>query len=134
MTARYPQENESSAKTVMTTESPTARSLPTTTRNARYVPGQIVRHRRFDYRGVIVDVDPDFQGSEQWYEEMAKSRPPKDRPWYHVLVDQADTMTYVAERHLDEDPDDSPIEHPMLEDYLGERLADGRYAPRHTMN
>lgn len=102
--------------------------------NAKYLPGQIVRHRRFDYRGVVIDVDPNFQGSEDWYEEMAKSRPPKDRPWYHVLVDEADSVTYVAERHLEHDSDDSPIEHPMLEDFLGERLDDGNYAPLHTMN
>ena len=44
--------------------------------------GQIIHHLRFDYRGVIVDVDADFQGSEEWYREMAKSKPPRDKPWY----------------------------------------------------
>lgn len=102
--------------------------------SAKYIPGEIVRHRRFEYRGVIVDVDPVFQGTEEWYAEMARSHPPKDRPWYHVLVDAEEAMTYVAERHLERDPDDSPIDHPMIEDLLGERRDDGSYAPLHTMN
>eukprot|EP00752_Nemacystus_decipiens_P017372 g15567.t1 len=102
--------------------------------SAKYTPGQIVRHRRFDYRGVIIDVDPVFQGSEDWYEEVAKSRPPKDRPWYHVLVDQDEAVTYVAERHLTPDGDPAPIDHPMLDDFLGEQRDDGGYAPLHTMN
>ena len=63
----------------------------------RYHPGQIVRHRRYGYRGVVVDVDATFCGSDEWYEQVARSRPPKDAPWYHVLVDGAQHMTYVAE-------------------------------------
>jgi len=102
--------------------------------NAKYIPGQIVRHSRFDYRGVIIDVDPTFQGTEDWYNEVAQSRPPKDHPWYHVLVDEQDAVTYVAERHLDADADSSPITHPMLEAFLGARRDDGTYAPLHTMN
>ena len=62
--------------------------------------GQVVHHNKFDYRGVIVDVDADFQGTDDWYEQVARSRPPKDEPWYHVLVDNAIHMTYVAECHL----------------------------------
>ena len=46
----------------------------------------IVHHKKFDYRGVIIDVDPVFMGTEEWYEEVARSRPPKDKPWYQVLV------------------------------------------------
>jgi hemimethylated DNA binding protein len=56
---------------------------------ARFQVGQPIHHKRFDYRGVIVDVDPVFCGSEEWYQLMATSRPPKDRPWYHVLVHDA---------------------------------------------
>jgi heat shock protein HspQ len=53
---------------------------------AKFSIGQLVHHRLFDYRGVIVDVDAVFLGSEEWYEQVAKSKPPKDQPWYHVLV------------------------------------------------
>ncbi len=57
--------------------------------HVKFSVGQIVRHKLFDYRGVVVDVDPTFQSTEDWYQQMAKSHPPKDRPWYHVLVHDA---------------------------------------------
>ena len=76
--------------------------------------GELVHHRLFDYRGVIVDVDPDFQATEEWYEAVAKSRPPKDKPWYHVLVDDSDRVTYVAERHLEADDSSEPVTHPAI--------------------
>jgi heat shock protein HspQ len=85
-----------------------------------------VHHLLFDYRGVIVDVDATFQGTEKWYEYMAKSRPPKDQPWYHILVDGADHMTYVAERNLEPDSLQQPITHPLLEIYFTD-FEDGRY-------
>lgn len=85
---------------------------------ARFHVGQLVHHLRFGYRGVIVDVDPQFQLSEEWYEEVARSRPPKDRPWYHVLVHEADQMTYVAERHLEPDLSGAPVRHPLLSEYF----------------
>ena len=78
--------------------------------------GLVVRHRRFQYRGVIFDVDPVFSGSEEWYDAVARSRPPKDRPWYHVLVDEHEHTTYVAERHLEADPSGERIRHPLLSD------------------
>ena len=68
--------------------------------NARFFVGQIVEHNKAGYRGVIFGVDQVFSLSEEWYEQVARSRPPKDRPWYHVLVDGAEHSTYVAERHL----------------------------------
>ena len=80
--------------------------------------GQIVTHRRFGYRGVIFDVDPKFMLSEQWYREVARSRPPKDRPWYHVLVDNADQTTYVAERNLRLAADHDPIRSPLIGSYF----------------
>jgi len=93
---------------------------------ARFQIGQPIHHKRFDYRGVIVDVDPCFQGSEEWYEAMAKSRPPKDAPWYHVLVHDAEHMTYVAERHLEPDLSGQEIRHPALQEVFTE-FRDGLY-------
>jgi heat shock protein HspQ len=95
-------------------------------REPKFSPGQLVCHERFGYRGVIVDVDPVFSLSDDWYEEVARSRPPKDRPWYHVLVDDGDSTTYVAERHLTPDGNEAPIEHPMLGDFFT-HFEDGRY-------
>jgi heat shock protein HspQ len=96
---------------------------------ARFTVGQLVRHRRFGYRGVVADVDPIFGLSEAWYEEMARSRPPKDRPWYHVLVDDSEQVTYVAERHLASDPSGEPVRHPLLDTFFA-RLEAGRYRAR----
>ena len=97
--------------------------------NARFNIGQVVHHRKFDYRGVIVDVDADFQGTQEWYEMMARSRPPKDKPWYHVMVDNAPHMTYVAERHLEADDTDQPVTHPGL-DILFDGFRNGVYSLR----
>ena len=87
---------------------------------ARFQVGQLIHHKLFGYRGVIVDVDATFQGSEAWYDAMARSRPPKDQPWYHVLVHQAEHMTYVAERNLEPDETGEPVVHPVLDHYFDE--------------
>ena len=64
---------------------------------------------------MVVDVDPCFQGSQEWYEQVARSRPPKDAPWYHVLPHDASHTTYVAERNLESDASGEPVRHPLLE-------------------
>jgi len=100
---------------------------------AEFEIGQLVHHKLFDYRGVVFDADPVFQGSEEWYEAMARSRPPKDRPWYHVLVDGAGHTTYVAERNLEADATGKPIDHPALAELFA-GLEGGRYRPRRRAN
>ena len=92
----------------------------------RFAVGDLIRHRLFDYRGVIVDVDPRFQSTDEWYETVARSNPPKDKPWYHVLVHEAAHMTYVAERNLEPDESVAPIMHPLLGDFFS-RFESGRY-------
>ena len=84
-------------------------------KDATFSVGQLVWHRLFHYRGVVFDVDPVFLGSEEWYEQMARSRPPKDEPWYHVLVHNAVHQTYVAERNLDQDDSGERIQNPAIE-------------------
>ena len=93
---------------------------------AKFAVGDLVHHRMFDYRGVVVDVDPTFQSTDEWYERVARSRPPKDRPWYHVLVHEAMHTTYVAERNLKPDESALPIKHPLLERFFS-RFENGRY-------
>ncbi len=95
----------------------------------KFAIGELVQHRLFDYRGVIVDVDPRFQGKEEWYDAVALSHPPKNKPWYHVLVDEAAHSTYVAERNLESDKNTDPISHPMLS-HIFSRLENGRYIRR----
>jgi heat shock protein HspQ len=89
-----------------------------TSLQAKFHIGQLIHHRLFDYRGVIVDVDPVFQGSEEWYEQVARSHPPKDKPWYRVLVHEAEHETYVAERNLEADPSGDPIRHPLVDAFF----------------
>ena len=102
--------------------------------SSRFYIGQIVRHRLFGYRGVIYDVDPRFMLSDEWYEQVALSRPPKDRPWYHLLVDGAEHTTYVAERNLRASEDDSsPIRHPLIDDYF-DRFDGDRYVTQERRN
>ena len=62
---------------------------------AKFSIGQIVQHKLFNYRGVIMDVDFKFLGSHEWYEKVARSQPPKDQPWYHILVDNSIHQTYI---------------------------------------
>jgi len=94
--------------------------------SVKYSVGDLVHHRLFDYRGVIVDVDSNFQATEEWYETVAKSRPPKDRPWYHVLVHGSVHSTYVAEQNLEPDDSADPIKHPMLEHFFS-KFDNGKY-------
>lgn len=100
---------------------------------AHFTVGQIVHHRLFDYRGVVIDVDPFFRGAEDWYRKSARSRPPKDRPWYHVLVDGAEQQTYVAERNLEADTTGAPVDHPDVGVYF-ESLEEGGYITRRKQN
>jgi len=88
--------------------------------------GQCVHHKKFDYRGVIVDVDAGFSGTEDWYQQVALSRPPKNKPWYHVLVHNSNRMTYVAERHLEQDSSGEPVDHPAVDVYF-EQFENGVY-------
>ncbi len=92
----------------------------------RFSVGDLIHHRLFDYRGVIADVDPAFQATEEWYEAVARSRPPKDKPWYHILVHDAAHTTYVAERNLEPDVSRDPIAHPMVEQFFS-RFENGKY-------
>jgi heat shock protein HspQ len=100
---------------------------------ASFSVGQVVRHKLFDYRGVIIDVDPQFLGTDQWYEKMAPSRPPKNKPWYKVLMHDTDSHVYVAERNLTADRSGDSITYPDLDDYFID-VAESCYVPRQRGN
>ena len=104
-----------------------------TSHRARFRVGQLVQHKLFDYRGVIVDLDATFQGSDEWYEKVARTRPPRDQPWYHLLVHEAEHMTYVAERNLQPDLTGEPIRHPGLGQFFDD-LRDGIYVRSHAVH
>mgnify|MGYP001815797152 CR=1 FL=1 len=98
---------------------------------AKWSIGQLVHHKLFDYRGVIYDVDPVFMLSEEWYEQVARSRPPRDEPWYRVLVDGSDQETYVAQRNLEADWSAEAITHPQLKNYFS-GFENGQYRVKRT--
>ena len=98
-----------------------------------YSVGQVIHHKLFDYRGVVVGVDPVFKLSDEWYEHVARSRPPRDQPWYHVLVHDTHQVTYVAQRNLELDDSGEPIEHPLLDRHF-DRFENGCYFDSRSVN
>ena len=99
---------------------------------AHFSIGDIVRHRIFEFRGVIFDVDPVFANSEEWYQAIPEEiRPPKDQPYYHLLAENADSsyVAYVSQQNLLPDDSDEPIDHPAIPG-LFDAFADGRYQLR----
>jgi heat shock protein HspQ len=103
------------------------------TARARFSIGDLVQHQLFDYRGVIIDVDPYFMLADEWYETMARSRPPRDKPWYRVLVHNAIHETYVAERNLAADSSGTPVHHPLIKSWFSD-FSDGHYSTAERMN
>ena len=97
--------------------------------SAKFAIGQLITHRLFNYRGVVFDVDPFFLGDDQWYEDNARSHPPKDEPWYRVLVDGQLVETYVAERNLKLDVSSAPIHHALTDELFAD-FQNGRYQIR----
>ena len=99
---------------------------------AHFSIGDIVRHRIFEFRGVIFDVDPVFANSEEWYQAIPEEiRPPKDQPYYHLLAENADSsyVAYVSQQNLLPDDSDEPVDHPAIPG-LFDAFADGRYQLR----
>ena len=96
-------------------------------RTAKFQIGQIVRHRIFSFRGVIFDIDPEFNNTEEWWLSIPEEvRPHKDQPFYHLLAENADSeyIAYVSEQNLVPDISDEPLRHPQVSE-LFEDLKDG---------
>ena len=96
---------------------------------ACFAIGEVVRHRVFDFRGVVYDVDPVFANSEEWYEAIPEDiRPSKDQPFYHLLAENGETsyIAYVSQQNLLPDETDEPVDHPEIAG-LFDAFADGRY-------
>ncbi len=87
------------------------------TRTAKYQIGQIVRHRLFDFRGVVFDVDPVFANTDEWYEAIPEEvRPSKDQPYYHLFAENERThyVAYVSEQNLTPDDGGTHVAHPDI--------------------
>ena len=100
--------------------------------SARFGIGDVVRHRLFDFRGVVFDVDPVFANSEEWYEAIPEAiRPSKEQPYYHLLAENSDTtyVAYVSQQNLEYDDSDEPIDHPAIAGIF-DGYDEGRYTLR----
>ena len=100
--------------------------------SARFAIGEVVRHRLFDFRGVIFDVDPEFANSEEWYEAIPEDiRPPRDQPFYHLLAENEESsyIAYVSQQNLLPDTGGGPVDHPAIQG-LFEGYDEGRYRLR----
>jgi heat shock protein HspQ len=115
---------------------PLERSSPVSNKismpSARFAIGDVVRHRIFDFRGVVFDVDPEFANSEEWNEAIPEDiRPARDQPFYHLLAENAETayVAYVSQQNLVVDDSDEPVDHPAIAGMF-ERDDGGRYRLR----
>ena len=96
---------------------------------ARFASGEVVRHRIFDFRGVVFDVDPVFANTEEWYEAIPEAiRPSKEQPYYHLLAENAETtyVAYVSQQNLVPDESEEPVDHPAVA-AMFDGLEGGRY-------
>lgn len=80
---------------------------------ARFQVGELVHHKRYDYRGVIVGGDLTCQADDAWYHKN-RTQPDRNQPWYHVVVHGGAHMTYVAEENLEPDASAAPVQNPIL--------------------
>ena len=105
-------------------------------REARFQLGQVVRHRFYPFRGVIFDVDPTFNNTEEWWLAIPENvRPRKDQPFYHLLAENESSyyVAYVSEQNLLADEEGGPIGHPRVAELFGE-LRDGVYQPKRLLD
>ena len=104
-------------------------------RAAKYKIGQVVKHRVFPFRGVVFDIDPVFNNTEEWYEAIpAEVRPSKDQPFYHLFAENAESeyIAYVSEQNLLPDTTGEPLRHPQVSEVF-ERDDQGSYKPRNSL-
>jgi heat shock protein HspQ len=95
---------------------------------ARFAIGDVVRHKLYDFRGVIFDIDPVFANSEEWYESIPQEfRPAREQPYYHLLAENGDSsyVAYVSQQNLQGDAEGGPVDHPsvdqLFDDFDGDR-------------
>ena len=90
-----------------------------------FKPGQLVNHKHYGYRGVVVDFDTTCQADKLWYESN-QTQPDRCQPWYHILVHQATHTTYAAQTNLLPDESGKEIDHPLVP-YFFMGFQDGHY-------
>ena len=99
---------------------------------AKFSIGDVVKHKHFDFRGVIYDVDFEFNNSEEWYQSIPKDvRPRKDQPFYHLLAENNEITyeAYVSEQNLIIDQSKEPIRHPLVNEFFSGKKGSVYYKP-----
>ena len=99
---------------------------------AKFSIGDVVKHRHFNFRGVIYDVDFEFDNSEEWYQSIPKDvRPRKNQPYYHLLAENNEITyeAYVSEQNLVSDDSGEPIKHPLIEEIFTGKKGSGYFKP-----
>ena len=107
--------------------------MPSVNRSAKFRIGQVVKHRVYPFRGVIFDVDPTFNNTEEWWLAIPEDvRPRKDQPYYHLLAENAQTtyVAYVSEQNLLPDDSGRTVRHPDVRKHFGTLKGD-QYEPKH---
>ena len=97
---------------------------------AKFSIGSVVKHKHFDFRGVIYDVDFKFNNSEEWYRSIPKDvRPRKDQPFYHLLAENNEVTyeAYVSEQNLILDNSKEPIKHPLINEIFSGKKGSGYF-------
>jgi heat shock protein HspQ len=103
---------------------------------AKFNIGQVVRHRKHPFRGVVFDIDAEFSNTDEWYNAIPpEARPSKEQPFYHLLAenDQTYYVAYVSEQNLVPDYSGEPVTHPDVPDLFGE-FRDGHYPLEYQLN
>ena len=97
--------------------------------------GDIVKHRIYPFRGVIIDVDPEFSNTEEWYQSIpTEIRPSRNQPYYHLMAENTETFytAYVSQQNLVKDGENGPLEHPDLEEMFS-GIDKGKYQLRNEV-
>jgi heat shock protein HspQ len=103
--------------------------------DTKFAVGQVVRHKYFPFRGVIFDVDPQFNNTEEWWNAIPEQiRPRKDQPFYHLLAENSEShyVAYVSEQNLAVDDSGEPVEHPQITVLFEDAPIDGKYPMRRS--
>jgi heat shock protein HspQ len=101
-------------------------------KHAKFSVGQVVRHRLFPFRGLIFDIDPEFENTEEWWLAIPEEiRPRKDQPFYHLYAENAENtyIAYVSEQNLLPDDSGTSLRHPDIEEQF-EKDGQGGYRLR----
>lgn len=104
-------------------------------RSAKYRIGEVVKHRIFPFRGIVFDVDPEFDNTDEWYDAIPEDiRPAKDQPYYHLLAenDETEYVAYVSEQNLLLDDGGNPLRHPQIDEWFRQN-DEGQYVAREAM-